>query len=140
VYITQFAVIENIYNLSLDNAPFDPYILAWTLIWWVHRIKLHAPSSSTQNLKLLGGGGQFTYIIFQHFPSRRASLGSQTWNRSEQQLFYLIVLTRIRTRDIWLLYHIKLHAPHSSIQKLKVIGGVGQFTYIIFQHTIATFA
>jgi hypothetical protein len=51
-------------------------------------IKLHAPTNSTQKLKLIGRGGQFTYIIFQHSPSRRASLGSQTWNRSEQQLFY----------------------------------------------------
>jgi hypothetical protein len=27
-------------------------------------IKLHAPTSSIQNLKLIKGGGQFTYIIF----------------------------------------------------------------------------
>jgi hypothetical protein len=27
-------------------------------------IKLHAPTNSTQKLKLIGGGGQFTYIIF----------------------------------------------------------------------------
>ena len=40
------------------------------------------------------GDGQFTYIIFQHSPSSRASLGSQTWNRSEQQLFNLIALAR----------------------------------------------
>ena len=73
-------------------------------------------------------------LIFQHSPSRQASLGSQTWNKSEQQLFYLIVLTRIRTRDLWLWYHIKLHAPSNSTQKLKLIGRGGQFTYIIFQH------
>jgi hypothetical protein len=32
-------------------------------------IKLHALTSSTQKLKLIGGGGQFTNIIFQHSPS-----------------------------------------------------------------------
>ena len=95
-------------------------------------IKLYAPINSTQKLKLMGRAVQFTYIIFQRSPSRRASLGSQTWNRSEQQLFYLIALARIRTRNIWLWYHIKLHAPTNSNQKLKLIGG-GQFTYIIFQ-------
>jgi hypothetical protein len=63
-------------------------------------IKLHAPTSSTQKLNLIRGGVQFTYIIFQHFPSRRAFLGFQTWNKSEQQLFYLIALSRIRNRDI----------------------------------------
>jgi hypothetical protein len=51
-------------------------------------IKLHAPTNSNQKLKPIGRGGQVTYIIFQHSPSHRASLGSQTWNRSEQQLFY----------------------------------------------------
>jgi hypothetical protein len=74
-----------------------------------------------------------TYIIFQHSPARRASLGSQTWNRSEQQLFYLIALARIQTHDIWLWYHIKLHAPTNSTQKLKLMGRGVQFTYIIFQ-------
>jgi hypothetical protein len=36
---------------------------------------------------------------------------------------------RIRTRDLWLWYHIELHAPTSSTQKLKLIGNDGQFTY-----------
>jgi hypothetical protein len=36
---------------------------------------------------------------------------------------------RIRTRDLWLWYHIELHAPTSSTQKLKLIGKGGQFTY-----------
>jgi hypothetical protein len=96
-------------------------------------IKLHAPTSSTQKFKLIGVSGQFIYIIFQYSPSRRASLVSQTCNRSEQQLFYLIALVRIRTHDICLWYHIKLHVPTSSIQNLKLIGGGEQFTYIIFQ-------
>ena len=54
-------------------------------------------------------------LIFQHSPSCGGSLMPQTWNRSEQQLFYLIALTRIRT---------------SSTQKLKLMGRGGQFTYI----------
>jgi hypothetical protein len=29
---------------------------------------LHAPTNSTQKLKLIGGGGQFTYIIFLTLP------------------------------------------------------------------------
>jgi hypothetical protein len=32
---------------------------------------------------------------------------------------------RIRTRDLWLWYHIELHAPTNSTQKLKPIGKVG---------------
>jgi hypothetical protein len=36
---------------------------------------------------------------------------------------------RIRTRDLWLWYHIELHAPTSSTQKLKLIEKGGQFTY-----------
>jgi hypothetical protein len=35
-------------------------------LWLWYHIKLHAPSNSTQKLKLIGRGGQFTYIIFQH--------------------------------------------------------------------------
>ena len=69
-------------------------------------------------------------LIFQHSPSRGDSLRPQTWNRSKQQLFYLIALTRIRTQDLWLWYHIELHAPTNSTQKLKLIGRGGQFTYI----------
>jgi len=68
--------------------------------------------------------------IFQHSPSRGGSLRPQTWNRSEQQLFYLTALTRIRTRDLWLWYYIELHAPTNSTQKLKLMGRGGQFTYI----------
>jgi hypothetical protein len=38
-------------------------------------IKLNAPTNSTQKLKLIGGGGQFTYIIFQHSPHVDPLLG-----------------------------------------------------------------
>ena len=88
-------------------------------------------------------------LIFQHPPSRGGSLRPQTWNRSEQlllcglsylrpqmwnrskqQLFYLIALTRIRTRNLWLWYHIELHAPTSSTPKLKLMERDRQFTYI----------
>jgi hypothetical protein len=37
--------------------------------------------------------------------------------------------TRTQTRDLWLWYHIELHAPTNSTQKLKLIGKGGQFTY-----------
>jgi hypothetical protein len=66
-------------------------------------------------------------LIFQHFPSRGDSLRPQTWNMNEQQLFYLIVLTRIRTRDLCLWYHIE--SPTSPYQ-LKLLGWIGQFTYV----------
>jgi hypothetical protein len=35
---------------------------------------------------------------------------------------------RIRTRDLWLWYHIELHVLTNSTQKLKLIGKDGQFT------------
>lgn len=35
-------------------------------IWFWYHIKFHAPTNSTQNLKLVGGDEQLTYIIFQH--------------------------------------------------------------------------
>jgi hypothetical protein len=48
-------------------------------------------------------GGQFTYIIFKHSPSRQNLFWvSDVEYRSEQQLLYLIVLTKIQTRDLWL--------------------------------------
>lgn len=107
-------------------------------------------------------------LILQHSPSRRASIRSQTRNRSEQRIFYfncaisnslilqyspscrasislrcgigasnnyliLIVLTRVRTHDIWLMYHIKLHATTNSTKKLKLIGRGRQLTYITTQ-------
>jgi hypothetical protein len=59
-------------------------------------------TSPTQKLKLIERSGQFTYIIFQHSPSRQASFGSLDEYVSEQQLFYLIMLIRIRNRDLWL--------------------------------------
>jgi len=72
-------------------------------------------------------------LIFQHSPSRGGSLRPQTWSRSEQQLFYLIALTRILTRDLWLWYHIELHAPTSSTQKL-----LDEAWSLIFQHYTPT--
>jgi hypothetical protein len=70
-------------------------------------------------------------LIFQHSPSSGGSVRPQTWNRSEQQLFYLIALTRIQTWDLCLWYHIKLHAPTNSTQKLKLMGRGGNS--LIFQ-------
>ena len=71
-----------------------------------------------RSVNLNSRGEMGNSLIFQHPPSPRP----QTWNRSKQQLFYLIALTRIWTRDLWLWYHIELHAPTSSTQKLKLIG------------------
>jgi hypothetical protein len=59
-------------------------------------------------------------LIFEHSPSRRASIRPQTWNMSNQQLFYLIALIMIRIRDLYLWYHINLHVPTNSTKKLKV--------------------
>jgi hypothetical protein len=45
----------------------------------IQKLKLiggdYAPISSTQKLKLIGDGAQLTSIIFQHSPSRRPLLG-----------------------------------------------------------------
>jgi len=63
-------------------------------------IELHAP---VQPKSLSWWEEVGNSLIFQHSPSRGGSLRPQTWNRSEQQLFYLIALTRIRTRDLALI-------------------------------------
>jgi hypothetical protein len=96
-------------------------------------IKLHTPTNSTQKLKLMGRGEQFTYIMFQHSPHVESLLGLRRGIEANNNYFILIALTRIRTCDLWLWYHIKLHALTSSTQKLKLLGRGGQFTYIIFQ-------
>jgi hypothetical protein len=55
-------------------------------------------------------------VYFNTSRSYWGSLSYQTWNRSKQQLFYLIVLiTRVWTQNIWLWYSIKLHATISSV-------------------------
>ena len=101
----------------------------WTRdLWLWYHVELYTPTNPIQNFKVMGRGGQFTYM--QHSPLRGGSLRHQMWNRREQQLFYLIALIRIQTRDLWLWYHIELHAPTSSTQKLKLMGRGGQFTYI----------
>ena len=82
-------------------------------------------------LKILSWWGELdNSLIFQHSPSCGGSHRPQTWNKSEQQLFYLIALTRIQTWDLWLWYHIELHAATNSTQKLKLMGRGRQFTYI----------
>jgi len=80
---------------------------------------MHRP---VQSKSLSWWGEVGNSLIFQHSPSRGGSLRPQVWNRSEQQLFYLIALTRIRSQDLWLWYHIELHALTSLIQKLKLMG------------------
>ena len=69
------------------------FMLMMTWIDWIRisdrSIELHRPIQP----KSLNWRGE----VFQHSPSRGGSLGPQMWNRSEQQLFYLIAPTRIRT-------------------------------------------
>jgi hypothetical protein len=68
-------------------------------------------------------------LILQHSPSRA---GSPSRIRGILEWAVIILINTpasIRTRDLWLWYHIELHAPTSSTQKLKLIGKGGQFTY-----------
>ena len=120
----QTSLIQNAHLKSLTVAHAFSLIqdFVWGLLSCMHR------PVQPKNLSWWGEVGNS--LIFQHSPSHGGSLRPQTWNRSEQQLFYLIALTRIRTRDLWLWYHIELHAPTSSTQKLKLMGRGGQFTYI----------
>jgi hypothetical protein len=68
-------------------------------------------------------------LILQHSPSRA---GSPSRIRGILEWAVIILINApasIQTRDLWLWYHIELHAPTSSTQKLKLIGKGGQFTY-----------
>ena len=71
-------------------------------------------------------------LIFQHSPSRGGSLRPRTWNRSEQQLFYLIALTRIELETSG--FDTILSCMHQPIQpkSLSWWGEVGNS--LIFQH------
>ena len=63
-------------------------------------IEVDAPTSLTQKLKLMGRGGQFTYI--PTLPHVEAPSGLRRGIGASNNYFYLIALTRIRTRDLWL--------------------------------------
>jgi guanyl-specific ribonuclease Sa len=100
-------------------------------------IELHAPTNSTQKLKLIGKGGQFTYTTNTP-PHVQTPLGRirgiLEWTviiliNAPAVIILINAPARIRTRDLWLWYHIELHAPTNSTQKLKLIGKGGQFTY-----------
>jgi hypothetical protein len=52
-----------------------------------------------------------------------------TWILEWAVIILINAPARTRTRDIWLWYHIELHAPTSSTQKFKLMGKGGQFTY-----------
>jgi hypothetical protein len=132
---TTYVLFPRRHDPTSSILPFLSITILLRLELWMKTIKLHAPTNSTQKLKLIGGGGQFTYIILTLPLTSSLFWVSDVEYRSGQQLFYLIVLTRIWTRDFWLWYHIKLHAPTNSTQKLKLIGGGGQFTYIILTKT-----
>jgi hypothetical protein len=80
-----------------------------------------------QKLKLIGKGEQFTY-------TPTLPLTCRPPGRIRGILEWAIIIlintpARIRTRDLWLWYHIELHPPTNSTQKLKLIGKGGQFTY-----------
>jgi hypothetical protein len=64
-------------------------------------IKLHTSTSSTQKLKLIGRSEQFTYIIFYHSSHVESLLGLRH-GIGVSNNYFLIVLTRIQTRDLWL--------------------------------------
>jgi hypothetical protein len=68
-------------------------------------------------------------LILQHSPSRAGSPKPHTWILEWAVIILINVPARIRTRDLWLWYHIELHAPTSSTQKLKLMRKGGQFTY-----------
>lgn len=68
-------------------------------------------------IKLMMRGGQFTYTPTP-LTCSQTSLGRIRENWSNMQLFYLIMSVRIRTRDLWCWYHIELHTPNHSTQKL----------------------
>jgi hypothetical protein len=71
-------------------------------------------------------------LILQPSPSRAGSPRPHTWNIGVGCNYLIILINapvKIRTRDLWLRYHIELHAPTSSTQQLKLIGKGGQFTY-----------
>jgi hypothetical protein len=68
-------------------------------------------------------------LILQHPPHVQTPPG-RIHGILEWGIIILInVPARIRTRDIWLWYHIELHAPTNSTQKLKLMRKGGQFTY-----------
>jgi hypothetical protein len=58
-------------------------------------------------------------------PSRVGSPRPHTWILEWAVIILINAPARIRTRDLWLWYHIELHSPTSSTQKLKLIGKVG---------------
>jgi hypothetical protein len=90
-------------------------------------IELHAPTSSTQKLKLMGKGGQFTYTPTP--PHVQAPTGGIRGILEWAVIILINAPARIRTRDLRLWYRIELHAPTSSTQKLKLMEKGGQFTY-----------
>jgi hypothetical protein len=68
-------------------------------------------------------------LILQHSLSRAGSLRPHTWILEWAVIILINAPARTRTRDLWLWYHIELHAPTSSTRKLKLMGKGEQFTY-----------
>jgi hypothetical protein len=68
-------------------------------------------------------------LILQHSPSRAGSPRPHTWILEWAVIILINAPARIRTRDLWPWYHIELHTPTNSTQKLKLMRKGGQFTY-----------
>jgi hypothetical protein len=83
-------------------------------------IELHAPISSTQKLN---------HLYSNTLPHVQAPPGRIRGILESAVTILINAPARIRTRDLWLRYHIELHAPTSSTQKLKLLGKGVQFTY-----------
>ena len=84
--------------------------------------ELHAPTNSTQKLKLMGRGGQFTYTSTLPLTCR-LPLASNVKIRSRPQLFYLIAHARIWTRDLWPLFsrrRLGVHAPSTDLRLARL--------------------
>jgi hypothetical protein len=72
-------------------------------------------------------------LILQHPPSRAGSPRPHTWILEWAVIILINAPARIRTRDLWLRYHIELHAPTNSSKKLKLMRKVGNS--LILQHS-----
>jgi hypothetical protein len=62
-------------------------------------IELHAPTSSTQKLKLMMKGGNS--LILQHSPSRAGSPRPYTWILKWAVIILINTPARTHTRDLW---------------------------------------
>jgi hypothetical protein len=69
--------------------------------------------------------------ILQHSPSRASSPRPHKWILEWAVIILINAPARTRTRDLWPWYHIELHAPTSSTQKLKLMRKGGCWRLIV---------